>query len=270
MSEPELQKRRRPHRQLRYQEERYHTFTDEQLQELCEKHGDIEAKGVLEDRKIVRDLVCNPQTEFQDHLVPLGPRIWLLFRKPTSSTEDRVVMYLKLEENVTQDDVRHYWWEIEQWQKLLREWAGPEKSVNPRYAYLARLYKKHKEGFSVGELAELVASEALSKLEFLLYHLKKVDDLRRSLRNIETWNDRDTERWVNNTGASLELFRMAGGDERTDEALHEWLRDALKYLTSNYITPIKAPIPITGEQIEGAFKTFRKHFVKKERPEKIR
>lgn len=232
--------------------------SDRALQLYWERDGIEEAIAILEDRQIVKDLVTNPDSSYLDHQVWIGTHAWLLFRKPRHKHE-RVVMWLQLDERVRQEDVKNNWFEIEHWQKLIREWGGPGKSSKPRDKYHGLLYEKYISGMSSGQLVEEVASNALLMLEHLIYQHSKSSEMKRALENVNSWSDEDTDRWMNNFKAALDHFRMAGGG-RKDDALSDWLKDAVKHVMTDGRTPISSDYPITASQIEGVFKTFKKRF----------
>ena len=125
---------------------RYHTLPQHTLERLWNEEGDEEAEGVLEDRKIIRDLASNPQTEFLPHFVPLGPRLWLLFRKANNG---RLGIWLELPENLAVDRIinmlKEHRGAIRQWKDFLREWQGPNNGVEK---YVNRLHGLNKEGIS--------------------------------------------------------------------------------------------------------------------------
>lgn len=226
-----------------------------------DKEGDEEAREVLAQRDIVRDLATNPHTKVEAPQIWLAPRFWIQFKKHT--TGGRVGLWLELDEAVTLQKIKDHWSEIRQWQDFLRDWQGPEKYGID--GYLLHLHKKHREGFSYANLTRLVADSALSWLEW--YQRRLPTEFEEAVTKIDHWSDQERKHYASECSAAFKYFKMAGAKD--EELISAWWIDALKHLASNNKKPIKADVPVTRENIIETLRAFRKRFNMKEGVEKI-
>ena len=230
---------------------RYHLLSRESLESLRDMEGDEEAEGVLEEREIVRDLATNPDSQYAEPQVRLAPRVWLKFKKDGSG---RVCVWLELDESLTLEKIKIHWEEIREWQNFLRDWQGPGQFGIETFVNHLHLF--HKQGFSYADIAELVANEALSWLQWL--HSRKLKKFEAALARLDNWSDEETQHWASKCSAALQKFRLAGA--RDEELILLWWKDALRHLASNNKKPITAEMPITRDNIIDTLRSFRKRF----------
>ncbi|NOS81312.1 MAG: hypothetical protein HOP32_07005 [Nitrospira sp.] len=238
----------------------YHTLSNEALETLWEKHGDLEAKTVLEARRIVRDLATNPHTEIAEPQIRLASRFWLQFKKNRSG---RVGMWLELDESLSIDKIKQHWPEIRQWQDFLDDWQLPRKSGG--YRYVLSLHQSHRRGVSYSALAESVAEDAISWLEW--YQSQKLTDFKKALPTIDSWSDQEVNHWASECSAALQLFKLVG--VKDEESIRAWWIGALKHFSSKNKKLIKAETPVTRENIIETLRAFRKRFKLKDGVGKI-
>ena len=227
----------------------YHTLANEFLEKLWEEQGDLQARGVLQHRELIRDLCSNPHTEIAEPLVWLAPRFNIQFKKDKYG---RVRMWLDLDKSLTVEKIKERWPEIRQWQDILDDWQGPEESGGDRY--LLSLHEKHRRGFTYADLAESVAADALSWLEW--FQGQELSDFKKALPMINRWSDQERDYWASNCSAALQLFKLAGAKD--EEKIRAWWLDAVRHLASKSKRPIKAELPVKRENIIDALRAFRK------------
>lgn len=228
---------------------RYHLLSSPSLQNLWDEEADHEAIGVLLDRGNIRDLATNPHTEIGEPNICIAPRFWLLFRK---NLHGRVRIFLELDRSITSDKIKKHMPEIRQWQDFLDDWQGPEDYGGDRY--LLSLHKRHRRGVTYADLAEHVAADALSWLQWL--QSQELSDFKKALPEIDRWSDHERDYWASNCSAALQLFKLAGAKD--EEKIRAWWLDAGRHLASKSKRPIKAELPVKRENIIDALRAFRK------------
>lgn len=227
----------------------YHLLTDEKLQQLWDEESDPVAAGVLDERKIVRDYATNPDTEYREPNVCLGPRVWIHFTKDSSQ---RVIMALELDDSITVETIKQYWPAIRQWQDFLREWQGPD-SVGIE-GFIAKLNQRFEDGSSYADLTELVAARAVDWLQW--YARQLGDEFHDAIKRLDQWSEEEMQHWIDECRAALNPFRYVGA--RDEEVIRAWFKAGLKYVHSEGKTSLSEDLPITKQNMIDTLRAFRK------------